>query len=139
VLGLEALGLQALLGLAFRPVAYLMGLTGADAAAVGSILGTSMFATEFVAYFQLGDLIRATEAGTGGGISPRAAAITTFALCGFANFPSIAIQIGGLSAIAPSRRSEIAALGPRAMLAGAMSCWMTGCIASVFIPITSAG
>lgn len=139
VLGLEALGLQALLGLAFRPVAYMMGLTGADAAAVGSILGTSMFATEFVAYFQLGDLIRVTEAGTGGGISPRAAAITTFALCGFANFPSIAIQIGGLSAIAPSRRSEIAALGPRAMLAGAMSCWMTGCIASVFIPITSAG
>ncbi|MEO0630088.1 MAG: nucleoside transporter C-terminal domain-containing protein, partial [Planctomycetota bacterium] len=117
--------------LIFLPVAYLMGLSGSDASAVGSLLGTSMIATEFVAYLQLGDLIDAS------GISPRAAAVASFALCGFANLPSVAIQIGGLSALAPERRAEIAALGPRAMLAGAMTCWMTGCIASVFIPIPS--
>ncbi len=137
VLGIDTLSLGSLLGLLFRPVAYLMGLQGSDAAAVGSVLGTGMFATEFLAYLQLSDLMAAE--GSEPGISPRAAAITTFALCGFANFPSIAIQIGGLSAMAPERRAEIAALGPRAMLAGAMTCWMTGCIASVFIPIQPAG
>lgn len=139
LLGLEALSLEALLGVLFLPVAYLMGLTGGDAAGVGSLLGTGIIATEFVAYLELGDLIREHAEGTGGGVSPRAAAIASFALCGFANLPSIAIQIGGLSALAPERRADIAALGPRAMLAGAMTCWMTGCIASVFLPITAGG
>jgi CNT family concentrative nucleoside transporter len=68
-------------------------------------------------------------------IDPRTAQIATYALCGFANLASIGIQIGGLAAIAPERRSEFASLAPRAMLAGAMACWMTGCVASVFIPI----
>lgn len=67
-------------------------------------------------------------------MSPRACQIATYALCGFANIPSIAIQIGGLSAIAPERRSDLARLGPRAMVAGALACWMTGAIAGIFIP-----
>jgi CNT family concentrative nucleoside transporter len=69
-----------------------------------------------------------------GGISSRGAQIATFALCGFANLPSIAIQIGGLSALAPERRSDFAAIGPRAMVAGALACWMTGAVASMFLP-----
>ncbi len=137
-LGVSELSLSAVLGVVFMPVAFLMGLTGSDASGVGSLLGTSMIATEFVAYLQLGDLISSYGNGEGPGVSPRAAAVASFALCGFANLPSIAIQIGGLSALAPSRRADIAALGPRAMLAGAMTCWMTGCIASVFIPVTPA-
>jgi CNT family concentrative nucleoside transporter len=128
VLGVESLSLSSILGAMFAPVAWLMGLRGPDVPAVGSVLGTGMVATEFVAYLRLGGLIES------GGVSPRAAAVASYALCGFANFPSIAIQIGGLSAMAPERRAEIAALGPRAMLAGAMTCWMTGCIAAVFLP-----
>ncbi|MEL6497879.1 MAG: nucleoside transporter C-terminal domain-containing protein [Planctomycetota bacterium] len=136
VLGLEALSLSSMLGLLFLPVAYGMGLVGSDALAVGSLLGTSMIATEFVAYLQLGDLVR--DGGETPVLSARAAAVASFALCGFANIPSIAIQIGGLSALAPERRADIAALGPRAMLAGAMTCWMTGCIASIVLPAATA-
>lgn len=138
-LGVESLSLQSLLGVVFLPIAYCMGLSGTDASGVASLLGTSMIATEFVAYLQLGDQIQAFGTDAGPGISPRAAAVASFALCGFANLPSIAIQIGGLSALAPERRADIAALGPRAMLAGAMTCWMTGCIASVFLPVMPAG
>ncbi|MGP1272582.1 MAG: NupC/NupG family nucleoside CNT transporter [Phycisphaerales bacterium] len=128
LLGAETLSLSAFLGLLFRPIGWAMGLAGGDAAAVGSLLGTSIIATEFVAYIELGELLRQDA------ISPRAAAVATYALCGFANIPSMAIQIGGLTALAPSRRAEIVALAPRAMIAGAMTCWMTGCIASLFIP-----
>jgi CNT family concentrative nucleoside transporter len=67
-------------------------------------------------------------------MSPRSCQIATYALCGFANLPSIAIQIGGLSALAPERRADFASLGPRAMIAGALACWTTGAIAGVFIP-----
>lgn len=101
---------------------------GADSAALGSLMGQQVIATEFVAY---ADLARMKVEG---GISPRGAQIATFALCGFANLPSIAIQIGGLSALAPERRSDFAAIGPRAMVAGALACWMTGAVASVFLP-----
>jgi len=67
-------------------------------------------------------------------VTPRTAEIATYALCGFANLPSIAIQIGGFSAMVPQRRADFAALAPRAMLAGAMACWMTASVASIFIP-----
>ncbi|MEO1717549.1 MAG: nucleoside transporter C-terminal domain-containing protein [Planctomycetota bacterium] len=136
LLGVEALSLASVLGVAFLPIAFGMGLTGGDASSVASLLGTSMIATEFIAYLQLGEMIQ--TATDGSGISPRAAAVASFALCGFANLPSIAIQIGGLSALAPERRADIASLGPRAMLAGAMTCWMTGCIASVLLPASPA-
>lgn len=129
VLGVETLSIATLLGLLFQPVAWGMGIRGDEAASVGALLGTSVIATEFVAYLRLGELIAAGE------MSARSAAITTYALCGFANIPSIAIQIGGLTSIAPDKREQIVSLAPRAMIAGAMTCWMTGCIASLFIPL----
>ena len=127
LLGLEQLSLIGLLGILFSPVAVLMGIENADVFAVGELLGTSMVATEFLAYIGLSERIAE------GTIDHRSAVIVTYALCGFANFPSIAIQIGGLTAIAPERRSDFARIGPRAMLAGALTCWLTGCIASLFV------
>jgi CNT family concentrative nucleoside transporter len=126
--GAPGLSLQNVLGWVFTPIAWAMGVPRADCGFFGSLLGHQLIATEFVAYLKLGDAIKA------GAVSPRAAQIATYALCGFANFPSIAIQIGGLSAIAPERRADFASLGLRAMTAGALACWMTGAIASLFIP-----
>ncbi len=126
--GPDGLTLSVILGWIFKPVAWLFGIPGHDAAAVGSLVGTQVVATEFVAYLKLQELIRA------GAVESRSAQIATYALCGFANIPSIAIQIGGLSALAPSRRADLASLAPRAMLAGLMACWLTAAIASVFIP-----
>ena len=82
---------------------------------------------EFIAYLDLARHVRDHT------MSPRACEIATYALCGFANVPSIAIQIGGLSAIAPDRRPDFVRIGPRAMVAGALACWMTGCLAGLFI------
>jgi CNT family concentrative nucleoside transporter len=126
-LGLETLSLTGLLGVAFSPIAALLGIERGDIREVGELLGTAMVATEFLAYDSLRSMIAANE------ISPKSAAIATYALCGFANFPSIAIQIGGLTAIAPERRSDFSRIGLRAMFGGALTCWMTGCIASIFI------
>jgi CNT family concentrative nucleoside transporter len=104
-----------------------MGVGSDDARKMGTLMGEQIIATEFVAYVDLSTSLR------DGTISSRAAQIATYALCGFANLPSIAIQIGGLSAMAPNRRSDFAALGLRAMVAGALACWMTGAVASLFI------
>jgi CNT family concentrative nucleoside transporter len=125
--GVPDLSLQTILGWVFTPLAWTMGVPRADCGFFGSLLGHQLIATEFVAYLKLGGAIQA------GTVGPRAAQIATYALCGFANFPSIAIQIGGLSAMAPDRRADFATLGLRAMTAGALACWMTGTIASVFI------
>jgi CNT family concentrative nucleoside transporter len=125
--GIAPFSLQSFLGYLFTPLAWTMGVPRGDCGFFGSLLGQQLIATEFVAYLKLGDAIQH------GGISPRAAQIATYSLCGFANFPSIAIQIGGLSAIAPERRADFATLGLRAMTAGALACWMNGAIASLFI------
>ncbi len=126
---LPVLSLQVILGWILKPIAWTMGVSWADAGFFGSLLGQGMILTEFVAYLSLGDAIK------GGAISPRTAQIATYTLCGFANFPSIAIQIGGLSALAPSRRADFASIGLRAMFAGALACWTTGAVASLFIPV----
>ena len=126
--GIPVLTFQNILGMLLKPIAWCMG-AGADSAALGSLMGQQVIATEFVAY---ADLARMRVEG---GISPRGAQIATFALCGFANLPSIAIQIGGLSALAPERRGDFASIGPRAMVAGALACWMTGAVASLFLPV----
>lgn len=123
------LSLEIILGWLFTPAAWAMGLFGDDSGKVGALLGTSVVATEFLAYLKLGGWIENGE------ISPRAAEVVTFGLCGFANLPSVAIQIGGLSALAPSRRGDFAKLGIRAMFAGLLACWMTACVASLFIPM----
>ncbi len=125
--GIPVMTFQNLLGYVFTPLAWCMGVGADDARKVGSLMGQQIIATEFVAYVDLSASLR------DGTISFRAAQISTYALCGFANLPSIAIQIGGLSAMAPNRRSDFAALGLRAMVAGALACWMTGSVASLFI------
>ena len=98
-----------------------------DLRSVGTLLGTAMSANEFLAYSSLSGLLEQ------GAISERSATLATFALCGFANLSSIGIQIAGIGSLAPSRRSDLADLAPRAMLGGAMASWMTACVAGMLI------
>jgi CNT family concentrative nucleoside transporter len=123
----EDLGLEVILGWIFTPVAWLMGVPWHDAANFGSLLGQKLILTEFVAFLSLADMMRA------GDLDPRSARVAAYALCGFANFASIAIQIGGLTALAPDRRADIVSLSLKAMLGGAFASWMTACIAGLFI------
>ncbi len=125
--GVPELTFQNILGAILQPLAWCMGVEGKDCRNFGSLLGQQVIATEFMAYLDLGRHVRE------GSMSARSCQIATYALCGFANLPSLAIQIGGLSAMAPERRADFASLAPRAMLAGALACWMTGAVASVFI------
>ena len=119
------LSLQMLLGYAFWPIAAVMGVPSADVTELGQLIGTKLIATEFVAYQDLGKMAAAHT------VSPRTVMIASFALCGFANFSSVAIQIGGLGAMAPERRGDLAKLGVRAMFGGAMATCMTACVAGV--------
>ena len=123
----EPLTFQSILGMVFMPLAWCMGVPGKDCGLFGAVLGQQVIATEFVAYLDLGKHI------ANGTMDKRSCQIATYALCGFANLPSIAIQIGGFSAMAPSRRGDFAAIAPRAMVAGAFACWMTGSIAGLFL------
>lgn len=125
--GIPVLNFENILGYLFMPIAWVMGVAWSDARAFGSLLGKGIIATEFVAYLDLASHMR------NGTMSSRSAQIATYALCGFANLPSIAIQIGGLSAMAPERRADFATIGLRAMTAGCLACWMTGAMAGVFI------
>jgi len=116
--------LQQVLGWVFAPVAWLIGIPWHDAAAVGNLLGTRMVLNEFVAFAQLGTMKDALD--------PRTFTIATFALCGFANFSSIGIQIGGIGALAPEQRSQLAKFGIRAMLAGTMANLISASIVGIF-------
>jgi concentrative nucleoside transporter, CNT family len=115
--------LQAIFGIVFAPVAWLLGVPWHDAATIGNLLGTRMVVNEFVAYAELG-----TIKGT---IDPKSFLIAGYALCGFANFGSIGIQVGGIGALVPERRHDLARLGLRAMLAGTMANFMTACWAGL--------
>jgi len=117
--------LQQVFGWAFAPVAWLIGVHWHDATTIGNLLGTRMVLNEFVAFAQLGT-IKST-------LDPRSFTIATFALCGFANLSSIGIQIGGIGALAPNKRGELARLGLRAMLAGTMANLMSASIAGMLI------
>ena len=119
--------LQTFFGTLFRPLAWLMGVPWSDAGLVGNLLGIKISLNEFVAYGALGTYIQ------DGVLSERAAVISTYALCGFANFSSIGIQIGGISAVAPSRKSALAALGLKAMFGGAIASWLTATIAGMLL------
>jgi CNT family concentrative nucleoside transporter len=119
--------LQTLFGTVLRPLAWTMGVPWSDAAAVGNLLGIKLSLNEFVAYGTLGSYIQE------GVLGERAMIISTYALCGFANFSSIGIQIGGISAVAPKRRSELAQLGLRAMAGGALASWLTATIAGMLL------
>lgn len=115
------------LGLLFRPIAWIIGTPAADVDQVGRLLGTSVVATEFVAYLDLSKLI------ADDGISRRGMIVATYALCGFANIPSMAIQIGGLGAIAPERRADLSRIAPRALVAGLLACWCTATVAGAVV------
>lgn len=119
------LTLQRLLGWLCAPLAWLMGIEWKDAAKVGSLLGEKTIVNEFVAYM---DLCKMKDS-----ISPRSFTIATYALCGFANFASIGIQIGGIGALVPSRRKDFAKLGLRAMIGGTLAAYMTACIAGLLL------
>ena len=121
----EQLSLQSIFGFVFAPLAWAMGVESADILAFGTLLGEKVAVNEFIAYTSLRDLR--------GVMSDRSVIIGTYALCGFANFSSIAIQIGGIGGLAPERRGEIAALGLRAVLGGALASWATAAIAGVLV------
>ena len=125
ILGVVGLSMQQILGYAFAPIAWSLGVPWVDAPTVGNLLGTRMVLNEFVAYSQLGPL-QAT-------LNPKSFTIATFALCGFANFSSIGIQIGGIGALAPERRHDLARLGLRAMLAGTFANFLTATIAGMLL------
>ena len=122
---LDKLSLQAILGWVFGPIAWALGVPWRDAGTIGSLLGTRMVLNEFVAYSQLGALKASLD--------PRSFTIATFALCGFANFSSIGIQLGGIGALAPSRRHDLARLGVRAMIAGTLANFVTATIAGALL------
>src|SRR2546421_1322715 len=115
--------LQTAFGWIFSPVAWLIGVPWHEAPQIGNLLGTRMVINEFVAFSQLGPMK--------GMLDPRTFAIATFALCGFANFSSIGIQIGGIGALAPEQRSQLARFGIRAMLAGTMANLMSASIVGI--------
>lgn len=114
----------------FAPLALLMGVEPADSFKVGELLGVRMVTNELVSYEMLAEWKRA---GSEVQISYRSQVILTYALCGFANFSSIGIQIGGIGGMAPNRRTDLAQLGLRAMLGGTLACFMTACIAGVLL------
>ena len=122
VLGLAHLSLEQIFGWVFSPIAWAMGVPWKDAATVGNLLGTRMALNEFVAYSQLGQLLKANA------LDPRSVTITTFALCGFANFGSLGILIGGMGAMVPERRPVIVALGLRSILSGTLATCMSGAV-----------
>ncbi len=126
-LSLVGLSLQEILGFCFRPLAWTMGVPWGESGIVGTLMGEKIILTELIAYADLGDL-RATSA-----LSDRSAIIASYALCGFANFASIGIQMGGIGGIAPNRRKDLAKLGMKAMIGGALASWLTATIAGILI------
>ncbi len=127
-IGIPALSIELILGYLLSPIAFIMGIPWEDAVASGSLLGMKTVLNEFVAYSQL-----ATQIQNGVYHSPRTIVILTYALCGFANFSSIAIQLGGIGGIAPSRRKDLAQIGLKAMIGGTLACFMTAAIAGMLI------
>src|SRR6476646_3697317 len=117
--------LQQILAYVFAPVAWSLGVSWNDCATIGNLLGTRMVLNEFVAFVDLGKVKAMLE--------PRSFVIATFALCGFANLSSIAIQIGGIGALAPSRKSDLARLGLKAMFVGTLANFMSACIAGMLL------
>ena len=127
--GLPTLSLELILSYVMFPVAWLMGVPVVDCQEVAVLLGKKVIISEFVAYLDLKELI----AGDIPAISERAKIIATYALCGFSNIGSIGIQIGGISAIAPSRQSDLAKLAIRALFTGSIACFMTACITGILL------
>lgn len=122
----EPLNMQLLLGLVLQFLAYGIGVPWESALDFGSLIGTKVVLNEFVAYIDMGSLIEAKEL-----VNPKAIFMATYALCGFANFSSIAIQIGGLTPLAPERKSDLASLGMRAVIGGTLATLLTATFAGI--------
>ncbi|WP_315822538.1 NupC/NupG family nucleoside CNT transporter [Paraflavitalea speifideaquila] len=122
------LSLQMVLGYLFSPVAWMIGVPQGDMVAVGQLLGTKTILNEFVAYISLGEMKAAKVIQ-----DPKSLLIATYALCGFANFASIGIQIGGISQLAPNQRRNLTELGVKALIGGTIACLMCGCIAGALM------
>ncbi len=125
--GYPDFSLNTILGSVFAGMAWLMGVPGNETMQAGALMGTKLVANEFVAYLQLKDYIAA------GTLSPKTIAILSFALCGFANFGSVGIQVGGISALEPSRRADLAKLGIRALIAGTLASYLSATLAGMLI------
>ena len=124
-IGLPQLSLELILSYLMFPFAWLMGIPWAECSQVGILLGKKVILNEFIAYLDLKEMMP--------NLSSRSTIIATYALCGFSNLGSIGIQIGGLSAIAPSRQQDLAILGFRAMIAGSLACFLTACVTGMLI------
>jgi CNT family concentrative nucleoside transporter len=125
LLGYPGLSLELITGYLFSPIAFIMGVPWEDAFNVGTLLGKKLIINEFVAYLDLQAMIPE--------LSERSTIISTYALCGFANFSSIAIQVGGIGTLAPERRQDLALLGIKSLIGGTLACFMTASIAGIFI------
>ena len=119
--------MQDILGVLFQPLAWTMGIPWEEARVVGSLMGEKIVLTELIAYANLSELINNNT------ISERTAIISSYALCGFANFGSIGIQLGGIGGMAPDRRKDLSKLGMKAMIGGALASWLTATIAGILI------
>ena len=119
--------LQDIMGMVFSPLAWTMGIPWEEATLVGRLMGEKIVLTELIAYGSLGELINNNL------ISERSAIISSYALCGFANFGSIGIQLGGLGAMAPEKRSILSKIVLKAMIGGALASWLTATIAGILI------
>lgn len=128
LVGIGSLSLQGILGWVLAPLAWIMGVSWADAPVVASLMGVKTVLNEFVAYLQLSDTL-----GQGVPLEPRSLIIATYALSGFANFSSIAIQIGGIGGIAPARKQDLAKLGLKAMIGGSIAAFMTATVAGMIV------
>lgn len=121
--------IQQLLGWLNAPIAWLMGVEAKDCLAIGQVLGERIVLNEFVGYIDLSNQVKTHP----GRLDPRSVTLASYALCGFANFASIAIQIGGIGALAPERRHDLARLGLRAMVAGLIACYLFTAVVGVLI------
>jgi CNT family concentrative nucleoside transporter len=124
-INLQTLSLNQILGSLFSIFAYAMGVPGKDVQIAGSLMGTKMVINEFVAYL---DLAKIKET-----LDPKTILITSFALCGFANFSSIAIQVGGIGELSPERRTDLAKLGMRALICGTLASYLSATIAGILM------
>lgn len=129
LLGFNGLTLETLLGWAFAPVAWVMGVPWADCRQIGFLMGEKTVLNEFVAYTHMAEFIKNNP----GVLQERSVIIATYALCGFSNFLSIGIQIGGIGVIAPSRRQDLARLGIKALIGGTLACFMTATLAGILV------
>jgi len=127
ILSLLGTSMQEMLGLLFKPLAWTMGIPWADAKIVGTLMGEKIVLTELIAYSNLSNLIMNDQ------ISERTAIIASYALCGFSNFGSIGIQLGGIGGMAPNRRRDLSTIALKAMIGGALASWLTATIAGLLL------